>query len=243
MQALLKLQALDTNIANCMQKEKDLPQQKDKFTIQRKRLAEEMEESKERCRKVEAEQRECAMDIEQRQERIVKYEGQLPDIKRNEEYKAVLHEIDLLKKQIGIREERSIALLYEQEEMQALLEEDKARIAEEIAKIEAECDAIDAELAEMIAHRKALQATRPNHAAQVDEELLRLYERIRKSRTPAVVPLNEESCGGCFMTIRPQIVNEIIGNETSHCCQHCNRLLYYPENVNFPEAEVVEESI
>ena len=95
----------------------------------------------------------------------------------------------------------------------------------------------------MVAHREALQATRPDHRSQVDDELLRMYERIRKARIPAVVPLNEESCGGCFMTIRPQIVNEIIGNERVHCCQHCNRLLYYPGNVNFPEAEVLEESV
>jgi predicted nucleic acid-binding Zn-ribbon protein len=243
LQALLKLQALDTKIADCMQKEKDLPRQKDRFAIQRKRLDEEMAQSEERCKKVEVEQRECAQDIEQRQEKILKYEGQLVDIKKNEEYKAVLHEIDLLKKQIGIREERSIALLYEQEETQAQLEEDKSRINEEIARVEAECAAVDRELAEMVAHREALQATRPDHRSQVDDELLRMYERIRKARIPAVVPLNEESCGGCFMTIRPQIVNEIIGNERVHCCQHCNRLLYYPGNVNFPEAEVLEESV
>lgn len=239
---LLKLQALDTDIADCRQKEQELPRQKDKFTIQRQRLAEEMEESQNRCREVEREQRECAMDIEQRQARIMKYEGQLPDIKKNEEYKAVLHEIDLLKKQINLREERVIALLYEQEEAQALVEEDKARINEEISKIEAECNAIDQELAELVAHRKGLQGTRPDLAAQVPKELLHMYERIRKARIPAVVPLNEESCGGCFMTIRPQIVNEIIGNEKNHCCQHCSRLLYYPGNVNFPQSEIIEES-
>jgi len=51
-------------------------------------------------------------------------------------------------------------------------------------------------------------------------------------RTPAVVPLNDETCGGCFMAIRPQIVNEILANNKIHACQHCGRLLYHITNLD-----------
>jgi len=239
---LLKLQRLDTNIADCIQKEKELPRQKDKFFIQKERLAEEIKNSEEHCRKIQAEQRECEAGIEQLQEKIKKYEGQLPDIKRNEEYKAVLHEIEMQKKQISNKEERVLVLMDAHEEALAKLEEDKTRVQGEISKLDAECAAIDADLAELVQHRKALQAKRPELKEEVEPQLLSLYERIRKVRVPAVVPLNAESCGGCFMTIRPQIVNEIMGSEKVHTCQHCHRILYYPDNVSLSGAETIEES-
>ena len=110
---LLELQKLDMKIAALRQSERDLPKQKDKYAIHRKRLAKEMKDSEERCKRLQVEQRECAGDIEQRQAQIAKYDSQLYAIKKNEEYKALLYEIDLLKKQISVKEERMIALMIE----------------------------------------------------------------------------------------------------------------------------------
>lgn len=228
---LLKLQKLDMKIAALKKSEKELPQEKDKFKIHRERLALELKQSEERCKKLLLEQRECAGDIEQRQAQIVKYNGQLYSIKKNEEYKALLYEIDLLKKQIAVKEERILALMIEHDEATVALEADKERIQREQNEIDAACGEIDNELQLLVAERKKLVKSRPPLAEKVNKSLLSRYERIRKVRTPAVVPLNEEVCGGCFMAVRPQIVNEIMANEKIHACQHCGRLLYFPGNI------------
>ena len=228
---LLELQKLDMKIAALKNSEQELPKEKDKFKIHRERLALELKNSEERCKKLLLEQRECAGDIEQRQAQIVKYDGQLYSIKKNEEYKALLYEMDLLKKQIAVKEERILALMIEHDEAKVALEADKERIQHELSDIDIECGKIDKELQELIAERKALVKSRPPLAGKVNKSLLSRYERIRKVRTPAVVPLNEEVCGGCFMSVRPQIVNEIMANDKVHACQHCGRLLYFPGNI------------
>ena len=228
---LLELQKLDLKISELRQKELELPRQKDKYKIHRERLAAEMKNSEERCKRLLMEQRECAGEIEQRQAQIVKYDGQLYSIKKNEEYKALLYEIDLLKKQIAVKEERILALMIEHDEAKEALAADKERIQGELNKIEAECALIDKNLEALTAERKMLVKSRPPLAEKVDKQLLARYERISKVRTPAVVPLKEEVCGGCFMGVRPQIVNEIMANDKVHACQHCGRLLYYPGNV------------
>ena len=228
---LLELQKLDMEIAALKSSEIELPKEKDKFKIHRERLALELKNSEERCKKLRLEQRECAGDIEQRQAQIVKYDGQLYSIKKNEEYKALLYEMDLLKKQIAVKEERILALMIEHDEAKEALEADKERIQHELTDIDTECAKIDKELQELIVERKALVKSRPPLAGKVAKGLLSRYERIRKVRTPAVVPLNEEVCGGCFMSVRPQIVNEIMANEKVHACQHCGRLLYFPGNI------------
>lgn len=224
---LLELQNLDMKIADLKAREKELPKQKDKFAIHRQRLDAELKSSEERCKSIQLKQRECAGEIEQRQAQIQKYDGQLYSIKKNEEYKALLHEIDLLKKQIAIKEERIIALMVEYDEAKAALEADKERIHAEIGKIDAECAVIDNELHQLTAERKTLEKSRGPKITKVAPDLLTRYERIRKVRTPAVVPLKDETCGGCFMTVRPQIVNEIMANDKIHACQHCGRLLYH----------------
>jgi predicted nucleic acid-binding Zn-ribbon protein len=238
LQNLLQLQKLDTNIAEHKAREQELPRQKDRFDIQKKRLAEELKISEERCVTIQLQQREIGREIEQRQAQIEKYEGHLAGVKKNEEYKAVLHEIELFKKQIGVREERIIALMLEFDDADASLQADRERIQKELDKIEKECETIDTELHEYIEERKVLEQSRPPMAAKVSGELLSRYERIRKVRKPAVVPLLDESCGGCFMAVRPQIVNEILADSKIHACQHCGRLLYEPSNI--PEPDVVE---
>lgn len=195
--ALLKLQRLDMQIAECRQREQELPKQKDKYTIHRERLGAEIQHSEERCKKLLLEQRECSGEIEQRQAQIRKYAEQLYAVKKNEEYKALLYEIELMKKQVAVKEERVIALMCEYDEARESLAADKDRIEAELASIDKECARIDAELEALKAERKALQKSRPPLAARVAPDLLSRYERIRKVKMPAVVPLNDESCGGC----------------------------------------------
>lgn len=242
MLVLLELQKLDLAIAEHKELEKELPKKKEKYKVQTKRLEEELKASEERCKQLLLKQRECSREIEQRQAQIQKYESQLFSIKKNEEYKALLHEIDLLKKQIAVKEERIIALMCEYDEAKAAFEADKERIQSELAMIEAECQAIDDNLKQLIAERKELEKQRIPKASEVDKDLLARYERVRKVRTPAVVPLKDESCGGCFMVVRAQIVNEILANDKVHACQHCGRLLYHEDHVTIPTNEMAESA-
>lgn len=241
MRKLLELQDLDLKIGACAEREYEIPKQKSKFDIYRKRLQSELEEREAMCKNLELEQRECEGDIEQKQEQIGKYNQQLNIIKKNEEYQALLHEIDLTKKQIAIREERILAILIEADEAKARLTEDQKRIAEELKDIDSQCAEIDAELAEAVGHREELESQRKPLAADVDPELLQRYERIRKNGKGgrAVVPLNGDACGGCHMHERAQIVNEVMAGETVHACQHCGRLLYYP--ANFEDEQVTTQ--
>jgi len=229
---LLELQEIDLEIEACKAREVEIPKQKGKFDIYRKRLAAELEERKEACQKLVLEQRECESDIEQRQQQITKYNQQLNAVKKNEEYQALLHEIELLNKQIGIKEERIISIMMEMDDAQARLEEDRKRINDELKDIEAQCATIDGELAEVVREREALEAKRQPLEEKVDAELMARYKRIRNSKRTgaAVVPLTGESCSGCYMSVRPQIVNEILAGHKVHACAHCGRLLYNPEN-------------
>lgn len=232
MKTLLRLQKLDLEIEKRKAREREIPKQKNKFNIYRERLEAELAEREKVCTDLALEQKECELDIEQRQALIQKYQTQLQAVKKNDEYQALLHEIDLVKKQIGIKEERILNIMDETEEAKARLDEDRKRIQGELDDIDKQCKEIDAELEEAVADRKSLEEQAAPLHSQVDKALFRRYSRIRQGMGSgaALVPMNGEVCGGCHMHLRPQMVNEVLAGEKMHTCPHCGRLLYYPAN-------------
>ena len=234
LRTLLRLQDVDLRIEALQARELEIPREKGNFEIHRQRLAAELAEREKMCKDLLIQQRETEVDIEQRQTQIKKYDQQLFLIKKNEEYQALVHEMDMIKKQVAIKEEHVITLMVDLDDAKARLDEDRKRIDSERKDIERRCVQIDAELAEAVREREALERERDALAAEVDAELLGRYARIRKSKKtgPAVVPLNGESCSGCFMHVPPQMVNEILAGEKIHSCNHCGRLLYHRDNFN-----------
>jgi len=239
LKTLLALQELDLKIEVFKARETEIPKQKSKFDIHRKRLAAELAERESVCKRLVLEQREAETDIEQKQNQIKKHDQQLFAVKKNEEYQALLHEMEMLKKQIALREERILAIMMELDDAKARLEEDRKRIQDETKMIESQCAEIDAELAAAVADREKLEKQRQPLLGLVDANLLARYHRIRASKKTgaAVVPLNGEVCTGCHMNVPPQIVNELMAGDKMHSCNHCGRLLYFADN--FKDASII----
>src|SRR6478672_11248955 len=63
--------------------------------------------------------------------------------------------------------------------------------------------------------------------SHVDERLLTSYDRIRKNYRNglAVVPVERDSCGGCFHAIPPQKQSEIKLRKKVIVCENCGRIL------------------
>lgn len=238
MKPLIDLQALDLKIEKYRQRETEIPKQKNKYSIHKQRLDAELKASEERVQKLVLEQREAEKDIQAKQDLIKKYEGQLLSVKKNDEYQALLHEIEIVKKQIGVKEERILAIMMEMDDAKAALEEDKKRIAAERKGIDQEFATIDTELAEAVKEREVLEAQRAPFIAEIDKRLLSQYERIRKGikNGPAVVAMRNDSCGGCNMALRAQLVNEVLVRDNVRTCSNCGRILYHAPN--YEEAAV-----
>ena len=235
---LLALQRLDLKIETYKARELEIPKQKNKYKITRDRLDAELKASDQKVKDLQVEQRACEGDIQQKHQNILKYENQLLAVKKNEEYQALLHEIDILKKQIGVKEERILAIMLEIDTAKTSLEEDKKRIAAELKTIDGECAAIDGELAEAVKERQLLEAERGPLAKQIDPSLISRYDRIRKAKKTgaALVAMRNESCSGCNMKILPQVVNELLAGSKIHSCPHCGRLLFHVANHDSEEA-------
>jgi len=161
-----------------------------------------------------------------------KFQSQLFSIKKNEEYTALLHEIE------GTRQRRSDL---ETEVLLGLEAEDRAQAAR--ASLERELAAAEREGAERLSRLEAeeleqreeaerLEGERRRHLEGLAPALRGRYERIRGSREGrAVVPILKGACGGCFRAQPPQVVQEARRRDRVLTCEGCGRLLLWPPEV------------
>jgi predicted nucleic acid-binding Zn-ribbon protein len=67
--------------------------------------------------------------------------------------------------------------------------------------------------------------------ANVPVEIRADYQRIVRALGPdALAPVEGETCGGCFQTLRPQMLNELALGKVVFC--QCGRILYTPEDTS-----------
>ncbi len=158
-----------------------------------------------------------------------KFQAQLPGVKKNEEYQALLHEIENVKSKRSDLETRVLERLEAEERLEGerpALEDALARAEAEVRAQVAKIEALEADerrrLEELDGRRAAeLQALSPPTRAR--------YERIHVSRQGrAVVPVEKSACGGCFRALPPQIMQEAKKRDRLLNCEGCGRLLVYP---------------
>jgi predicted nucleic acid-binding Zn-ribbon protein len=173
--------------------------------------------------------RQVEKDIEALQQEERKFQSQLPMVKKNEEYTALLHEISDRKAK---RSERETDLL--------MLMEDEQRILGEVPTLQKALDAIQTETQGRLQAIAGEEQREREEASELERQrqllVVRLpalmrsrYERIRASLDGrAVVPIIKGSCGGCFRGQPPQMLQEARRGDRAINCDGCGRLLIWP---------------
>jgi len=178
------------------------------------------------------ERKKYELDVEQWNERVRKYKDQGSQVKTNEAYRALQHEIELAEDEIAKAEDRLLEQMVAGEEYDRRIKASEKSLKEieavtkvERAKTESDKAAAEKELA-------GLNAEREQALAQIPENLLDNYTRIAKKHNGiALAEIRDERCSACGMMIRPHVIQEIrrsASEELLHC-ETCTRILYYLE--------------
>lgn len=192
----------------------------------------ELEALKLRGKQIESDRKKLELDVEAKKQLIEKYSLQQFQTKKNEEYRALAHEIETCKEAITKLDDQQIELMERAEALQKLIA-DAAKIAQAAKQ---EVDNAIAALAERETNlNKQLadsQSNRDELAAAVEEGLLAKYERLFKHRGDnVVVGIEHSACGGCHMKLPVQVVVSCQAQSEVNACPHCGRILYYTRDM------------
>jgi uncharacterized protein len=235
---LLILQERDRRIRRLQGELAHLEPERQSFKAKAATAQAELENAKLRVRQIEASRKDLELEVEQQKQLIARYANQQFQTRKNEEYRALAHEIETCKDAIFKIEDKEIELMEQAETAQKEVlratqtANEMRKLAEEhVAQLNAREQNLQKELAELQTNREAL-------ASAVDESARGRYERLVRSKGEnVVVGVQHGVCGGCHMRVPPQLLVACQAEKEMVACSNCGRILYYTRDMDLAVAD------
>ncbi len=238
LEKLLILQDRDRRLLRLRVEIADVEPQR-RLVQQRKTGAEQEHEStRHHVLRLETERKKLELEVSSHNEQIAKYSAQQWQTRKNEEYRALSHEIETCREAIRKLEDQQLALMEQIEAGERHLAEttEVLRKAREDSQVQLEQLATtDTRLALQLAEA---ESSRAEFAKTVEPGLLLRYERLLKSKGGnIVVGIDRGVCGGCHMKIARQDVLNTQASRDITQCPNCGRILYYTRDMDVKPVE------
>ena len=193
----------------------------------------ELEEAKLRTKQIESARKDLELEVEVKKQMIVRYANQQFQTRKNEEYRALTHEIDTCKAAIFEIENREIEFMEQAEAAQKEVlrrtqaaKDARTLMDEQVSQLDAREENLKKELAQLEANREEL-------ASAVDDGARSRYERLVRSKGEnVVVGVQHGVCGGCHMKLPPQLLVTCQAEKELVGCSNCGRILYYTRDMD-----------
>ncbi len=191
-----------------------------------------LKELEEKFKTIQLERKGLEGDLLVKEDAIRKVNAQLSEIKTNKEYTAKLVEIEGVKADKSIIEEKILNFYDLGDQVQVLINQEKEALKQEEQKYLKEKQVIEASMKDLEGKKSVLENQRKQIAPELDKNLLLKYEKILNNKDGlALVPVTGASCGGCYMNVPAQVVNQIKMHQDMVQCEFCARILYLQEDV------------
>jgi uncharacterized protein len=227
LEALVKLQSIDTKIDELKKLRGDLPDE-----VQD--LEDEMVGYKTRLQRYEAEQKELEEGIKKYKEGIKeaeklikKYAEQQKNVRNNREFDAITKEVELQELEIQICEKKikegKEQILSKKDE----IEKTTALITERGDHLDNKKKELNDIMAESEEEERKLLGEREKATKKIEDKILKYYERLRSSLSNglAVVRVVRGAAEGCNIVIPPQKIAEIREKKKIVIDEHSGRIL------------------
>ena len=193
----------------------------------------ELENAKLRVKQIETARKDLELEVEAKKQMIVRYANQQFQTRKNEEYRALAHEIDTCKAAIFEIENGEIELMEQAEAAQKEILRATQAVNDARTLVDDQVAQLDAREANLKKELAALEANRAELAAAVDEIARSRYERLVRSKGEnVVVGVEHGVCGGCHMKLPPQLLVTCQAEKELVGCSNCGRILYYTRDMD-----------
>lgn len=222
-----QLRGLESRLDGARRHVRTQTQKLDQLNLQRQALVSQLQHTKASAGNLENEARVA-------DERISRLREQMNNAKTNKEFSALLLEVNTLKVDKGKLEEQALELLTKADDLSKQVADLDGTI-EQHQKIrqmaEAELASRQAEVGDQL---ESLKRQRAEAAGQVPHRALEVFDRMAATfegeAMAAVVEADrrrmEYTCGGCYMLVPIERVNQLATADDVVTCASCGRILY-----------------
>ena len=183
------------------------------------RLGESLEQMAKERRKVDGE-------LSDQQELLKKYQGQLMQVKNQQQYAAAWKEIDATRKHVKELEDSSLKSMSDAEAVQKQLDERRSGHDELKSRYDKAHDEWQSSLGDLRKEADGLRQRASAIEGTLPERLKNEFHKIFRQRGGiAVSRVVNESCTSCRTRVRPALLQQLKRGELVHC-EGCHRILY-----------------
>jgi uncharacterized protein len=165
-------------------------------------------------------------ELSDQQELLKKYQGQLMQVKNQQQYAAAWKEIDATRKHVKELEESVLKNMTESDALQQQLDARKGGHEALQAKYDQAHSDWQHSLSDLRSEAEGLKKRAAQIEATLPERLRNEFQKIYRQRQQiAVSRVNVDTCSTCRTRVRPQVAQQLKRGELIHC-EGCHRILF-----------------
>ena len=226
---LLKLQDRDQAMRKIEQLLKRIPEDEADAKTRLESDAAAAAAAKEVLQENEVAMKNLELEIGTRRESITRLKVQQFETKKNEEFRAMGHEIERYGEEISNLETNELELMEKADELKATRKQAEEALAATQKLVDEEFGQLDERRKVSQGQLDALVTERKEIVTGFDEDLLSVYDRLFKKKGDiAIAPIIDEKCQGCHMQLTPATRHQVNASQVITHCEQCSRILYLP---------------
>lgn len=225
--ALYELQKIDSEIDKIKTVRGELPLEVQDLEDELEGITLRITKGQEEIKEMETEISDRKNAVKDSELAISKYKEQQGKVRNNREFESLAKEIEYQELEIKLHDKKSKEVKFKITAKKEALEEAKARLEFRKTDLATKRKELDEIVGETQKDEDKLTKQSQDAMAKIDERLIIAYSRLRNNSKNglAVVPVERDSCGGCFNKIPPQRQLEITLKRKIIVCEHCGRIL------------------
>lgn len=224
---LVKIQQYDEEISTTQRKINEIPKKIAAIETQIENTRNQLLERQERVQHVKKTYKLKEGDIAENESKITKLNSQTFAVKTNEEYRAIITEIEFLKGENKKIEDEMMALLEEEEKIRATLSTVEAETQQFLDERRSEIEHHRARTEELTGQLTKAQDNYRSCFSRLPDTMQEQYKKIKGVRGTAVCVVTDETCPGCSSILTPQFLNELKKRTDVLLCDNCGRMLVF----------------
>ena len=227
---LLLMQDIDSRIDRATAEMDEIPREKLIHERELETQKADYEKEKRKLEETKESSGKCSENKKASEKMLAEFKNKLLQMKTNEEYRAMMDQIEFANKKISDLDIQILEKMYEEEQGEKDLV-DAMKIWERNTKrAEKRQNILDGQLEVLEENMEKLMTERNDISSGIGKRLLDKYEQLRAAgRGLVVVGLQKGACGGCLTNIPPQTAVEISQGET-FVCPICGRFVVWKDD-------------
>ncbi len=229
---LIELQILDLDAYHLKMHLRDKPAEIESLKADFESKKAKLKSLEDQLKAIMLKQKDYEGDLKSKDEAILKADGQLLSLKTNKEYQAKLMEIENIKADKSLIEEKILMGFDDIDAARKAVEAEKTVVANFEKEFQTKQKQLNDEIAVANDQMKVKESQRSRIAPDVRPDILSRYERIlQKKEGVGIVPVKNQTCSGCYMHLTDHLIHQIKMNDQLVSCDQCARILYLEDEL------------